>query len=33
MERTQSCLDLGTMASEGLCSEAGYSSGRLPEAS
>ena len=28
-----SCLDLGTMVSEGLCSEGGHSSGRLPEAS
>jgi hypothetical protein len=28
-----SCLDLGTMVSEDLCSEGGYSSGRLSEAS
>ena len=28
-----SCLDLGTMASEDLCSEGGHSSGRLSEAS
>jgi hypothetical protein len=28
-----SCLDLGTMVSEDLCSEAGHSSGRLSEAS
>ena len=28
-----SCLDLGTMVSEDLCSEGGHSSGRLSEAS
>ena len=33
MERTLSCLDLGTIASEDLDSEGGRSSGRLSEAS
>ena len=33
MERVLSCLDLGTIASEDLCSEGGHSSGRLSEAS
>jgi hypothetical protein len=32
MERVLSCLDLGTVASEDLCSEGGHSSGRLSEA-
>jgi hypothetical protein len=33
MEMMLSCLDLGTMASEDLCSAGGPSSGRLSEAS
>ena len=33
MERMLRCLDLGTIASEDLCSEGGHSSGRLSEAS
>ena len=33
MERMLRCLDLGTIASEGLCSAGGPSSGRLSEAS
>ena len=33
MQRMLSCLDLGTIASEDLCSEGGHSSGRLSEAS
>ena len=33
MERVLSCLDLGTIASEDLCSEGEHSSGRLSEAS
>jgi hypothetical protein len=33
MERMLRCLDLGTLASEDLCSEGGRSSGRLSEAS
>ena len=33
MERVLRCLDLGTIASEDLCSEGAHSSGRLSEAS